>query len=105
MLSIRRKKCRLSSRTRLLMMIKVIADAVEVAKKFRLMKKLKKEAIEQAVKDLNEANANWCKCTKVLDDAGAGGKSTDDKSSGATKKSKKGKKDKDEPIEGEVVND
>lgn len=86
---------------------KVIAEAVEVAKKVQKDEKAEKEAIEQAVKDLNEAimpiGAKMYESTET--DAGTGGKSTDDKSSGATKKSKKGKKDKDEPIEGEVVND
>ena len=86
---------------------KIITDAVEVAKKVQTDEKAEKEALEAAVKELNEAimpiGAKMYESAEA--DAGSGEESSDDKSSGTAKKPKKGKKSKDEPIEGEVVND
>ena len=82
---------------------KVIADAVEVAKKVQTDEKAEKEAIEQAVKDLNEAIMPIG--AKMYEAVESDAEKSDDKSSKADKKAKKSKKDKDEPIEGEVVND
>ena len=82
---------------------KVIAEAVEVAKKVQKDEKAEKEAIEQAVKDLNEAIMPIG--AKMYEAVESDAEKSDDKSSKADKKAKKSKKDKDEPIEGEVVND
>ena len=82
---------------------KVIAEAVEVAKKVQKDEKAEKEAIEQAVKDLNEAIMPIG--AKMYEAVESDAEKSDDKSSKADKKPKKSKKDKDEPIEGEVVND
>ena len=82
---------------------KVIAEAVEVAKKVQKDEKAEKEAIEQAVKDLNEAIMPIG--AKMYEAVESDAEKSDDKSSKTDKKAKKSKKDKDEPIEGEVVND
>ena len=82
---------------------KVIAEAVEVAKKVQKDEKAEKETIEQAVKDLNEAIMPIG--AKMYEAAESDAEKSDDKSSKTDKKAKKSKKDKDEPIEGEVVND
>lgn len=82
---------------------KVIAEAVEVAKKVQKDEKAEKETIEQAVKDLNEAIMPIG--AKMYEAVESDAEKSDDKSSKADKKAKKSKKDKDEPIEGEVVND
>ena len=82
---------------------KVIAEAVEVAKKVQKDEKAEKETIEQAVKDLNEAIMPIG--AKMYEAVESDAEKSDDKSSKTDKKAKKSKKDKDEPIEGEVVND
>ena len=81
---------------------KIIQEAAEVAKKIQKDEKSDKDAIEQAVKDLNEAimpiGAKMYQTAEGSAD-GSSDEKADDKSS------KKGKKSKDEPIEGEVVNE
>ena len=84
---------------------KIIQEAAEVAKKIQKDEKSDKDAIEQAVKDLNEAimpiGAKMYQTAEGSAD-GSSDEKADDKSS---KKGKKSKDDKDEPIEGEVVNE
>ncbi len=80
----------------------IIQEAAEVAKKIQKDEKSDKDAIEQAVKDLNEAimpiGAKMYQTTEGSADGSSDEKAED-------KSSKKDKKSKDEPIEGEVVNE
>ena len=80
---------------------KVIAEAVEVAKKVQKDEKAEKETIEQAVKDLNEAIMPIG--AKMYENTADSGEASGEESDGGKKGDKKTKKD--EPIEGEVVND
>lgn len=77
---------------------KVIKEAVEVAKKVQKDEKAEKEALGQAVKDLNEAIMPIG--AKMYQNAEADPGEAEAKDAQPKKKSKKGK---DEPIEGEVV--
>ncbi len=91
---------------------KVITEAVEVAKKVQKDEKAEKEALEQAVKTLNDTimpigaklYQNTQEGAQEGAETGAGAAGEEQQAKGG-KKAKKAKKSKDEPIEGEVVND
>jgi len=84
---------------------KTLSDAIEAAKKIQSDDKADKDALEAAGKELSEKIMPIG--AKMYEEASKEEASTADEKDDAPKDSKKktGKKDKDEPLEGEVVDD